>query len=132
MKDQQFILNLNHDLFSISWIFFTIQFHFHLDNTGFKEFKIGQPIVFESFFSLKKFKILKNCFKLKEACKAAISKVLADTTRTQFGPVPGCLLPFNCLESLIECEKFEEYIFQNLQHCLYLIGSIYFEFAIFD
>jgi hypothetical protein len=66
-----------------------------LDNTGFKEFKIGQPIVFESFFSLKKFKILKNCFKLKEACKAAIA------------------LPFKCLESLIECEKFGEYIFQN-------------------
>ena len=123
MRDQQFILNLNHDLFSISWIFFTIQFHFHLDNTGFKEFKIGQPIVFESFFSLKKFKILKNCFKLLKICKALTSKVLAEIK---------CLMLFNFRGSLIECEIFKEYIFQNLQQCYYLISLIYSEFAIFD
>ena len=61
---QQFILNLDYGLFSISWICFAAEFHFRLDNIGFRELRISQLKVFWNFFSLKKFEKKENCFKL--------------------------------------------------------------------
>jgi hypothetical protein len=97
MSFQQFLLNLDYDWFSVSWICFAIEFHFRLDNISFKGFEISQPKVIENSFSLKLFKILKNYFVLQY---------------------------LNCFKNSIEFEIFKEWIFHHFTGSFYFVFKI--------